>query len=330
MYAYPDQIAKAGAFADVLVGAILLPGRAHAPPGERGDRQEHAARRRDHRRQHRSGRLHRDLPAHVPARPDLRQARRDPLLRAQLHRAGGAHRQPRAEQRGAPLRLLRSPTTPSCLLRRPRSCARRSWSTRGRWSTRSSPPPTGCESRRHRGPQMSWLDILQVQDRRRRDRAGADHLSPVDRVILNANCGEPQTLAEALTEIGPRPARRGGGAAAGARPRPTTCAEDSAGPPAAQRHVHRARACGRRSTPATRTTRRCSSRRSRRLFATGKLPLDVALVQVSPPGRARLLQLRRLGGHHQAGGRERQDGGGRGQRSRCRAPSATPSSTSAS
>ena len=37
-----------------------------------------------------------------------------------------------------------------------------------------------------------------------------------------------------------------------------------------------------------------------RLFDTGQLPLDVALIQVTPPGRGRHVQLRRVGGHRPA------------------------------
>ncbi len=43
-----------------------------------------------------------------------------------------------------------------------------------------------------------------------------------------------------------------------------------------------------------------------RLFTSGQLPLDVALIQVTPAGRARHVQPRRLGGHRQERRGERQ------------------------
>ena len=64
------------ALADLVIGAVLIPGAKAPLLVERDDLQPHEARQRDHRRGHRPGRLHRHQPAHDAQQPDLHRRRR--------------------------------------------------------------------------------------------------------------------------------------------------------------------------------------------------------------------------------------------------------------
>ena len=90
--------------ADLVVGAVLLPGGAQAPHSSRGHAQDHEAGLGDRRRRHRSGRLLRDLQADVAHRADLRGRRRRPLLRRQHARRRRAHLDGGARGRDAAVR----------------------------------------------------------------------------------------------------------------------------------------------------------------------------------------------------------------------------------
>ena len=67
-----EQLARA----DLVIGAVLIPGAKAPRLVERRRPQAHEARQRDHRRGDRPGRLHRHQPAHDAQRPDLHRRRR--------------------------------------------------------------------------------------------------------------------------------------------------------------------------------------------------------------------------------------------------------------
>ena len=89
--------------ADLVIGAVLIPGgRApwarHARHAER-----HAPQRRHHRRRRGPGRLRRDQPSHHPQRSHLCRRRRAALLRRQHAGGRAAHEHLRADQSDAAL-----------------------------------------------------------------------------------------------------------------------------------------------------------------------------------------------------------------------------------
>ena len=79
--------------ADLLIGAVLIPGAGAAPGAPRGS-EAHAAAGRHHRRGHRPGRLRRDVPADDAQPADLHRGRHGALLRDE-----------HARRRAAPARL---------------------------------------------------------------------------------------------------------------------------------------------------------------------------------------------------------------------------------
>ena len=83
LYSSPTRLAQAVYTADLVIGAVLLPGAPGAPPDHRPDGESDAARHGNRRCSHRPGRLRRDVPAHHPRRPHLHRPRRRPLLRGQ-------------------------------------------------------------------------------------------------------------------------------------------------------------------------------------------------------------------------------------------------------
>ena len=90
--------------ADVVIGAVLVPGASAPKLVTREHAEADEARRRRRRCRDRPGRLLRDIACDDACRPDLRGRRRHPLLRRQHAGLGAAHVEPRAEQRDAALR----------------------------------------------------------------------------------------------------------------------------------------------------------------------------------------------------------------------------------
>src|SRR5579859_3588321 len=97
VYSTTDTIGRAVAKADLVIGAVLIPGA--AAPRQPSDAARHAPRLGAGRRRHRPGRLLRDLAPDHPRQPDLCRGRRRPLLRHQYAGRGAAHLDLRAEQR---------------------------------------------------------------------------------------------------------------------------------------------------------------------------------------------------------------------------------------
>ena len=89
--------------ADLVIGAVLVPG-GRAPVVVSEDMvRSMRPRRRGHRHRHRPGRLRRDQPRDHPRRSDVPGPRRRALRGGQHARGGPAHLHPRADQRDAPL-----------------------------------------------------------------------------------------------------------------------------------------------------------------------------------------------------------------------------------
>ena len=89
--------------ADLVIGAVLVPGAKAPVLIEQRRPEADEARQRDYRRGHRPGRLHGDQPAHDAQRPDVHRRRRGPLLRGQHARRGRPHQHLRPVQRDASL-----------------------------------------------------------------------------------------------------------------------------------------------------------------------------------------------------------------------------------
>ena len=143
------SVERAVADADLVIGAVLVPG-GRAPMVITDDMIAHDEAGRGHRRRrHRPGRLRRGHPRDDPRRPGLRAARRRPLRGRQHPGRGAPHVDLRPDQRHAPLprRAGRAAAWP-----RPAAATRRlpSASTRSR---RGHPPGRGRGARRRRtGP----------------------------------------------------------------------------------------------------------------------------------------------------------------------------------
>ncbi|MHC2534523.1 alanine dehydrogenase [Bradyrhizobium diazoefficiens] len=90
--------------ADVVIGAVLVPGRERAQTRHARDAEIDAAGRRAGRRRYRPGRLLRDVACDHAHGPDLRGRRHRALLRRQHAGCGACHVEPGAEQRDAAVR----------------------------------------------------------------------------------------------------------------------------------------------------------------------------------------------------------------------------------
>ena len=90
--------------ADLVIGAVLVPGAAAPKLLTRDMVRGHEGRRRGRRYLHRPGWLFRNQPADHPRRSHLRRRRRGPLLRDQHAGGGGPHFHAGAQQRHAALR----------------------------------------------------------------------------------------------------------------------------------------------------------------------------------------------------------------------------------
>ena len=89
--------------ADLVVGAVLIPGRFRSPPGAPRDDLPDEARRRGRRCRDRPGRLLRNLPRHHPHRAHLFRRWRAPLLRLQHAGRRPPHVHAGTDQRHFPL-----------------------------------------------------------------------------------------------------------------------------------------------------------------------------------------------------------------------------------
>ena len=90
--------------ADLVIGAVLIPGAKAPHLVRRDDLKQHAAAGGDHRRGHRPGRLRRDVAADDAQPADVHRRRRRPLLRDEHARRGRPHQHLRADQRDAAVR----------------------------------------------------------------------------------------------------------------------------------------------------------------------------------------------------------------------------------
>ena len=90
--------------ADLVIGAVLIPGAKAPHLVRREDLKLHEAAGGDHRRGHRPGRLRRDQPADDAREADVHRRRRRALLRHQHARRGRPHQHLRPDQRDAALR----------------------------------------------------------------------------------------------------------------------------------------------------------------------------------------------------------------------------------
>ena len=96
--------------ADLLIGAVLIPG-ARAPFLVRRDDLKRMPRALGHhRRRHRPGRLHRNLPADHAQPADLHRGGRGPLLRHEHARRRGPDQHLCPDQRDAAVRVCSWPT----------------------------------------------------------------------------------------------------------------------------------------------------------------------------------------------------------------------------
>ena len=100
-FASGPATAEAITRADMVIGAVLIPGAAAPKLVTREQLGTMPQGRGAGGRGHRSGRLLRDLARHHPSGPDLRGGRDHPLLRREHARRGGAHLDAGAWQRDA-------------------------------------------------------------------------------------------------------------------------------------------------------------------------------------------------------------------------------------
>ena len=98
------QIEEVLADADMVIGAVLVPGRARAEARDARDARADATRRRARRRGDRPGRLLRDVARDDARRPDLRGRRDRPLLRREHARRRAGHVDEGLDERHAAVR----------------------------------------------------------------------------------------------------------------------------------------------------------------------------------------------------------------------------------
>ncbi len=112
-YAKPEALAAAIAEADVLIGAVLEPGRLVAEAGVARHAAHNALRLGLHRRRHRSGRHRRDVAHDFDFRTDFRRRRCRALRRAEHAGAGRAHGDAGAGEKRRSLAFACLPTAAS-------------------------------------------------------------------------------------------------------------------------------------------------------------------------------------------------------------------------
>ena len=151
------NLAAAASRADIVIGAVLIPGALGAQAGDARDDPPDEGGGGGGGRRRRPGRLLRDDARDDPLGPGVHRRRRGALLRRQHARGGAAHLDLRAQQRDGALhaassptrassgRCARTPTSPTASTpTRARSSARRWRSRRGGRSRRSD---VGAERR---------------------------------------------------------------------------------------------------------------------------------------------------------------------------------------
>ena len=104
IFSDPQTIRDQVRAADLVIGAVLIPGAKPRASSRAADLKDMKNGARHRRRRHRPGRLHRDRAPHDAPAAHLRRRRRRPLLRDQHARRRGPHQHDRALQLHAPLR----------------------------------------------------------------------------------------------------------------------------------------------------------------------------------------------------------------------------------
>ena len=104
IYSDPHTIEDYAVRADLIIGAVLIPGGRAPDPDPPHPAEEDEARQRDRGCLHRPGRLHGDVPPHHAQRPDLHRGRRRALLRDQYPGCRQPDLDPGPVQRHAALR----------------------------------------------------------------------------------------------------------------------------------------------------------------------------------------------------------------------------------
>ena len=162
----------------------------HAARGHPRHGGENEARLGHPGRLHRPGRLRRNQPAHHHRRPHIRLPRGDPLLRAQLHGGPGARR-----QRG------------DCAGHAAVSAGHRARGHRRGHRAAPGPGPRALHApRRLRQPETRGGVARMMSDYRSRVTTADQALETVasgQRVYIHQGCAEPEELVRALTRRGP-------------------------------------------------------------------------------------------------------------------------------
>ena len=137
------QIEESIRDADVVIGAVLIPGAKAPKLITRADAGRDEGGRGVLRRRDRPGRLRRDLTSDHPHRPRLRRRRRHPLLRREHARRGSDHVDEGADERDASVRRGdRGPRAQRSGRPRPGTRTGRERARRARSRTRRSPRRT--------------------------------------------------------------------------------------------------------------------------------------------------------------------------------------------
>ena len=143
------QIEESVADADVVIGAVLIPGALAPKLVTRGDGRRHEGRLGRRRRRDRPGRLRRDVTTDDALGARLRRRRRHALLRREHARRRADHVDQGADERDAPVRRGdRRPRARRGRRARPGARAQASTSSTARSRTKPSPRRTASSTRR--------------------------------------------------------------------------------------------------------------------------------------------------------------------------------------
>ena len=157
--------------ADLLIGAVLIPGARRPQAGHPRHAERDEERGGDRRRGGGPGRVRRDHPRHHPLRPGLRGRRRRPLLRGQHARRRAAHVDPGASTTPPSPTPSPSPTSGWCApcapipVSSPASTPTPGTSPVSRWRSRRTAPSSrsrSCCRRADRSPGMISVPALCV------------------------------------------------------------------------------------------------------------------------------------------------------------------------
>ena len=209
---------------------------------------------------HRPGRLHRNQPAHHPRRADLRLQRRDPLLRAQFHRRPGPLQQRghRAGHAALPADIARAGV--DAAMRNVRS-----WRAASiRAAAREAPSEATTTDPRIMPADVALAEVQSGQ-----------------RVYIHNGCAEPVELVQALTRRGPNCATWKCSTWPPWGSPTTACRGTKA--TSAQTRCSSAAMCAKPFRKAAPTTRPSSSARSKACSPPALCPIDVCLLQCTPP-----------------------------------------------